>query len=277
MVRAIKILTGLTLLACTCTTQAFPTQQAVPGGLVIIPVAKQSSAVPLAYYAGQRVTVVPHEGEWLALVGIPLDAQLGQQQLEVTHAGQQQIFQFEIHNKHYRTQRLRLTDHNTVEPDEDSSVRILQELDLQKRLLRQFSEQTADTEFIRPVAGRDSGRFGLRRILNGQQRQPHSGMDIAAATGTPVKLAASGRVIYTGSFFFSGNVVYVDHGSGLLSMYAHLSQIDVQQGELLNQGDHLGLVGKTGRATGPHLHWSVYLNGTAVNPALFLQTDKKRD
>jgi murein DD-endopeptidase MepM/ murein hydrolase activator NlpD len=77
-------------------------------------------------------------------------------------------------------------------------------------------------------------------------------------------------VIYTGNLFFSGNVVYVDHGGGLISMYAHLSQINVKAGELLNQGDYLGLVGSTGRATGPHLHWSVYLNGTAINPALFL-------
>ncbi|SKA73202.1 Murein DD-endopeptidase MepM and murein hydrolase activator NlpD, contain LysM domain [Thiothrix eikelboomii] len=271
MVRAITILTGLTLLACACTTQAFPTQQAVPGGLVIIPVAKQSQAAPLAYYAGQRVTIVPHQGEWLALVGIPLDAKPGPQQLEVASAGQQETISFAISHKSYRTQRLRLADHNTVEPDEASSARIIQELALQKRLVRQFSEQEAQTEFIRPVAGRDSGRFGLRRILNGHQRQPHSGMDIAAASGTPVRVAASGRVIYTGTLFFSGQVVYVDHGGGLLSMYAHLSQIHVQQGEMVTQGDLLGLVGKTGRATGPHLHWSVYLNGAAVNPALFLQ------
>lgn len=270
MFRAIKILTGLTLLASAYTTQAFPTQQAVPGGLVIIPLASQQQAAPVAYYAGQRVTVVPHEGQWQALVGIPLDAELGEQSLEVTSAGVQQALLFEITNKRYRTQRLRIADQNKVEPDEESSERIIQEMALQKRLLGQFSGQLPDTEFIRPVAGRDSGRFGLRRILNGQKRQPHSGMDIAAASGTPVKVAASGRVIYTGQLFFSGNVVYVDHGGGLLSMYAHLSQINVRNGEFLNQGNYLGLVGKTGRATGPHLHWSVYLNGAAVNPALFL-------
>ena len=141
---------------------------------------------------------------------------------------------------------------------------------LQKRLTKQYTGEVLSTEFIRPVAGRDSGRFGLRRILNGQQRQPHSGMDIAAATGTPVKVVAPGRVIYTGNLFFSGNVVYVDHGGGLISMYAHLNQIKVKNGEVLGQGDYLGAVGSTGRATGSHLHWSVYLNGTAINPALFL-------
>lgn len=270
MFRAIKRLMGLTLLACACTTQAFPTQQAVPGGVVIISLANQQEPAPVAYYAGQRVTVVSNQGAWVALVGIPLDAELGMQQLEISSGGVQQAVPFEIKSKRYRTQRLRIKDHNKVEPDEDSSERIVQEMALQKSLVKRFSEQMASTEFIRPVVGRDSGRFGLRRILNGQQRQPHSGMDIAAASGTPVKAVAPGRVIYTGNLFFSGNVVYIDHGGGLISMYAHLSRMSVRQGERVNQGDKLGLVGKTGRATGPHLHWSVYLNSVAVNPALFL-------
>ena len=270
MFRAIKTLTGLTLLASACATQAFPTQQAVPGGLAIIPLASQQQQAPQAYYEGQRVTVVPNGENWVALVGIPLDAEVGSQQLEVMDTGTRQTIAFEVKAKHYRTQRLRIKDKNKVEPDEESSERIVREMALQKRLASQFSGQVAHTEFIRPVAGRDSGRFGLRRILNGQKRQPHSGMDIAAGAGTPVKAVAPGRVIYTGNLFFSGNVVYVDHGGGLISMYAHLSRINVRNGEILNQGDHLGLVGRTGRATGPHLHWSVYLNGTAVNPALFL-------
>lgn len=270
MFRAIKILTGLTLLASAYSTQAFPTQQAVPGGLAIIPLASEQQPIPVAYFAGKRVTVVSQEGEWLALVGIPLETAAGIEQLNVSLADEQRVIPFEVQDKHYRTQHLRIKDKNKVEPDEDSSERIIQEMALQKRLASQFSGQLISTEFIRPVTGRDSGRFGLRRILNGQKRQPHSGMDIAAATGTLVKTVASGRVIYTGNLFFSGNVVYVDHGGGLISMYAHLSRINVKSGQVLNQGDDLGEVGSTGRATGPHLHWSMYLNGTAVNPALFL-------
>jgi murein DD-endopeptidase MepM/ murein hydrolase activator NlpD len=95
-------------------------------------------------------------------------------------------------------------------------------------------------------------------------------MDIAAAAGTPVKVTASGWVLHTDNFFFSGNVVYVDHGSGVISMYAHLSKIQVKAGDTVQQGDIIGEVGSTGRATGPHLHWSVYLNGEAVDPSLFL-------
>lgn len=270
MFRAIKTLIGLTLLASACATQAFPTQQAVPGGLLILALTSQNEPKPVVYYAGARVTVVPEGNEWLALVGIPLDTKPGMEQLEVNFGSTQQALSFEVQAKHYRTQSLRIKDKNKVEPDEDSSERIVQEMALQKRLTSQYVGEVSSIDFIRPIAGRDSGRFGLRRILNGQPRQPHSGMDIAAATGTPVKVVAPGRVIYTGNLFFSGNVVYVDHGGGLISMYAHLSQINVKNGEFLEQGDYLGSVGSTGRATGPHLHWSVYLNGTAINPALFL-------
>jgi murein DD-endopeptidase MepM/ murein hydrolase activator NlpD len=270
MLRAIKIITSLTLLASACITQAFPTQQAVPGGIAIIPLNTQQSQPPVVRYEDKRVTVLEQSDGWLALVGIPLDSSAGIQEIEVNSTNGREVIQFEVAPKHYRTQRLRIKDKNKVEPDEDSSERIVQEMALQKSLASRFTGQVSTIDFIRPIAGRDSGRFGLRRILNGQQRQPHSGMDIAAPNGKPVKVVAPGKVIYTGNLFFSGNVVYVDHGGGLISMYAHLSQINVKAGELLNQGDYLGLVGSTGRATGPHLHWSVYLNGTAINPALFL-------
>ncbi|UJS23811.1 peptidoglycan DD-metalloendopeptidase family protein [Thiothrix winogradskyi] len=250
---------------------AMPRENPVPGGIAHLPIAPLSAQAPLVQYEGKRVTVVPQDAHWVALVGIPLDAE-GDTQTVQLQGGQ--ALSFPIQAKEYKTQRLTIKDKNKVEPDEESSQRIVRELAVQEQAKTHFTTGAAQLGFIKPVPGHDTGRFGLRRVINNQARNPHSGMDIAAATGTPIKATAAGTVIHTDDFFFSGNTVYLDHGMGVISMYAHLSEIQVETGDTVQQGDIIGEVGSTGRATGPHLHWSVYLNGEAVDPALFLPNKK---
>ena len=215
--------------------------------------------------------LVKGKKSWLAILGISLDAKSGAHKVSITDAtGKKSIKTFTVKPHKYRTQRLTISNKNKVNPNKASTKRIEREFVLKKKLKTTFSLTPPHLNFIKPVAGRDSGRFGLRRILNKQKRNPHSGMDIAAAEGKTVKAAEAGRVLFSGDLFFTGNVIYLDHGNGLLSLYAHLSKINVKQGQEVKRGEVIGKVGKTGRVTGAHLHWSVYLNGNAVDPALFL-------
>jgi murein DD-endopeptidase MepM/ murein hydrolase activator NlpD len=121
-------------------------------------------------------------------------------------------------------------------------------------------------EFIYPVHGESSGRFGFRRIINGEPRSPHSGEDFSVPEGTPVKATNSGKVVLVGNYFFTGNSIFVDHGLGCYSMYFHLKEVDVKKGQSVKKGEVIGKVGATGRATGPHLHWGIRLNGARINP-----------
>jgi murein DD-endopeptidase MepM/ murein hydrolase activator NlpD len=252
------------------TATAFPRHNPVPGGICILTLAPANTIKPLLHYQGKKIAIVQHQQQWKALIGISLNAKLGAHAITIQHPTFSSTKNCQIKAQKYRSQHIKLKNKSQVNPQGKKLQRILREMKLKKQLKRTFTAKEPQLDFIKPVKGRDNGRFGLKRFFNGQARNPHSGMDIAAATGRNILATATGQVLYTGNLFFSGNVVIIDHGQGLLSLYAHMSKILVQKGQALQQGQVIGKVGKTGRATGPHLHWSVYLNGKAVNPALFL-------
>ncbi len=256
-----------TLLCCAISGSvvAAPRAQLTPGGIAILPLGDFDSR-PSVTYGDKRVLTVQHEDGWHAYVGIALSAKQGAHSVRVNGGD----VQFTVNGKTYLEQRLTITNTRKVDPLEQDLERIRSERTRKANARLHWSDELLGFDFIRPVTGPKSSSYGLRRILNGQPRNPHSGMDIAAPTGTPILAPAAGRVIEVGDFFFSGNMVYIDHGQGLISLYAHMSKMDVAVGDTVDQGQKLGEVGETGRVTGPHLHWSVGLNGNWIDPALFL-------
>lgn len=268
---------GLALLACLLPitliasplSNPMPRTAAVPGGIVIVDLGPTGTA-PVARYNNRRVMVVRDGEHWQAIVGIPLQTKPGKQQLKL--ADRKQTVSFDISTKKYAEQRLTIKNKRKVNPNEEDMKRIRGERGRIGVALRHWQQQAAvETRFILPVVGRLSSPFGLRRFFNDQPRKPHSGIDIAAPEGTPIVSPAAGRIIENGEFFFNGNSVFIDHGLGLVTMYAHMSRIDVKPGQRVARGETIGTVGHTGRATGPHLHWGVSLNDARVDPALFFE------
>ncbi|TAN47675.1 MAG: M23 family metallopeptidase [Methylococcaceae bacterium] len=248
-----------------------PETEPVPGGIVKLALGSAQGPAPQTFYQDKRVMVLARNGQWTALVGIPLSTKPGRQQLLVKTGEQSSTLAFTLRDKKYPAQYLTITNQRMVEPNPEDQARIARESQILAAALATWTEQAdVDTDFHLPAHGPLSSPFGLRRFFNQQPRDPHSGLDIAAPAGAPITAPAAGKVINTGDYFFNGNAVFVDHGQGLITGYFHLSRVDVHAGQMVDKGDALGAVGATGRVTGPHLHWNVYLNGAKVNPALFV-------
>lgn len=248
-----------------------PRQASVPGGIALVPLGA-ATARPVAHQAQIPLLVMGNASAWTAVAGIPLTALAGPARIEVQVDGAPlRSFEYVIRPKKYLEQRLRVAP-GQVDLSPEDQARYEREHEHQLNVMATFSSPVDGDTFVmaQPVPGRRSSSFGLRRIFNGAARAPHSGMDIAAPSGTPVKAPLAARVIDTGDYFFNGGTVWLDHGGGLLTLYCHLSETSVRVGDLLRSGDRLGAVGATGRVTGPHLHWGVMLNRTMVDPALFL-------
>ena len=253
--------------------QGLPMENRVPGGLALIDLDAGESMVGRVWYGDHPVPVLRHGDSWVAVVGIPLEAEPGPQKLKIMNAQNAQVgvLDFEVASKKYEEQHLQVKNKRHVNPSKEDLERISRERERIERALSRYSnERVPELAMAVPVKGRQSSSFGLRRFFNGEPRRPHSGLDIAAPAGTVIRSPSAGTVIETGNFFFNGNSVFIDHGRGVVTMYCHLSRIDVAPGDDVAAGEPLGLVGATGRVTGAHLHWSVAVNRAMVDPSLFV-------
>ena len=235
------------------------------GGVAALPLPE--GAVDVLYGDEPALIVADH-----VIVGVGLDATPGPHHVVVRTVDGNKTIDFNVVAKPYPEQRLTIPDRRKVNPLPEDLERIGRETKLQRAAYARRTPVRQDLlPFRQPVQGIYSSPFGLRRFLNDQPRSPHSGLDIAANTGTPIAAPAPATVALTGDFFFSGNVVYLDHGGGLVTMYGHLDRIDVREGMDVDRGDIIGAVGATGRVTGPHLHWTVSIQGNRVDPIIVMQ------
>jgi murein DD-endopeptidase MepM/ murein hydrolase activator NlpD len=211
------------------------------------------------------------EESWTTILGVDLDAKPGAHAAEALLTMddgrvERREIAINVEAKKYPTQPLKVAGKfvELSKPDLERSKREAGELDaIYERIT---SDIVPDEPFTDPIPGEVGTNFGSRRIFNGEPRAPHSGADLHAAAGTPVHATNHGRVVLAKNLFFTGNTVLLDHGLGIYSLYAHLSRIDVKRGEVVKNGQLLGLSGATGRVTAPHLHWGMRVQGARVDP-----------
>ena len=245
---------------------------AIPGGIAVIDF-KTSHTNPKAFYNNMPLYVQHVKDQhWQILVGIPLMEKLGKKIIKVQDTSTRS-FDFEVMEHTYTEQHITLKGKKKkyVNPNLAHIDRIKSERPVLSSARKIFSDDIlSDGLFTRPVIGVTTSPFGLKRFYNGEARRPHTGLDYAGDAGSPIKAPADGKVILAGEFFFNGNAIFLDHGQGMISVYIHMNERLAKQGQQIKQGEVIGTIGQTGRATGPHLHWGVYLNQTVINPNLLL-------
>ena len=245
-----------------------------PGEVVVLEVRPSQPPVTMRATAfGHSVRFFPSQddGMWRGLVGVDLATEAGVYTIALRASmsdGQsvRTTYTLTVEQKEFPTRHLSVSP-SFVNPPPEVLDRIQREAAQVAAILRVGGgDRQWQGGFAAPVPGQSTSSFGRRSVYNGEPRSPHTGTDFRAGEGTPVEAPNSGTVVLAGDLYFSGNVVILDHGGGLYSYFAHLSALDVTEGDLVTQGRVIGRVGATGRVTGPHLHWTVRLNEARVDP-----------
>ena len=251
----------------------------VPGGLAILPLGEikinknnVTTNRPKVTFQGRKSAIAVYDNHWYAMIGLPLKLKPNKiYYARVSQSGKKNNYLINVKNKKYPEQRITVKNQRMVVPNKLDMKRINSEKKIISKAKYYWDDQPLDYNFMRPIEGKLISKFGLKRFFNNQPRSPHSGIDVPAPTGTPINSIAKGKVLLTGEFYFNGKTVFISHGQGVVSFYCHMDEIDVQEGDLVTQHSIIGKVGSTGRSTGPHLHMSLYFNGVAVDPEIFLE------
>lgn len=256
--------------------QTWPQEARVPGGIAILEIPQQSESSPQVLFNKQRVYTAKKDGQWFAWVGIPLTQKPGKAQAFWRTRDGDLPLTFEVKDKAYPEQRLTVAPKHVNLSAEDLA-RVRKETPELRGAMNNFRPVVLPLPaLVKPLEGRHSSPFGFRRVFNGEFRNPHSGLDIAAPQGSPVLAALPGRISAKNHYFFNGKTLVIDHGQGLTSLYCHLHSFeDLEVGDEVKAGQLIAQVGTTGRSTGPHLHWTISLNATRVDPELFLFPQQK--
>lgn len=252
-----------------------PQDSRVPGGIAVIPLDATNIDKDITFKGKPVWQLRDHANNHWAVIGIPLSQKAGKVDFKIDGKDHS----FTIKDKAYKEQYLTVKRKHS-NPPADQIKRIQKESRLSQKAFTTFSDAGKNSTFkgfLKPAQGPTSSPFGLKRFFNEQARRPHSGLDIAAPRGANIAAPADGKIILTGNFFFNGNSIFIDHGQGLITMYCHMDKLESQQGDVVKAGDIIGKVGSTGRATGPHLHWTVSLNNSRVEPLLFLAEPNTSD
>jgi len=243
--------------------QEIPT--GVVGGVVAISLPEDSQSATF----NQKIQLIVNDN---AIVGIPLDTEPATYELEVVQVSNETMkLPFVVIDKKYEEQHITIDNQEQVTPPPEYYERLAREADLMRTAYATLSPSNPNLLPITlPTEGIKTGVFGTKRFFNGEERNPHSGVDYAADKGTPILSPAPGTVILTEDMFFNGNTVVIDHGMGFVSVLCHMDSILVEVNEVVARGEQVGTVGSTGRSTGPHLHWTIALQGVKVDPEVFM-------
>ena len=250
------------------------------GGTIIIKIrAGKGVETPEVIWMDNEISLIPSEdGNLLqGFLSADLQEKTGRYKVLVRTSPfiKETAYDIEVATKDYGVRRLSLPE-KMVDLDEETLKRVRKESDSMNRLWKAPSSSPAwQGSFVRPVPGETVGPFGRKSIINDQPRSPHTGVDMRGSKGTPIKAVNNGTVVLTGNHFFTGHTVVLDHGGSVMSMYFHCDRLLVNEGDEVAKGQVIASVGSTGRATGPHLHFGMRVNGSRVDPLRLIELSKE--